>query len=322
MINRDLATRNSHSKNVLVISIVVTELELGDVKRKILAADFMECSNHPALNERPEALDGLSMNRTDNVLADGVVNSGVIKFPVQIFVASPLIGAKQTDFRGNTLTHKLGKGRGLHVINDAGDHVALTTNSADDDSLTHATSSAASVAALVLVPVLGLSANESFVHFDNAHEFAEVLVNQSSSDAVAHMPSGAIGTEAKHPVNLQRTNPLLTGEHQMDDAEPVPQGLVRILEDRPGDVREAVAIIGAFFTLPMPFTGRQIVNSLVAAARADHAIGPAVCDQIRRASILIWESLFPFGYCHLVDALFAVLRHLAFSRQYVGRIPC
>ena len=54
-----------------------------------------------------------------------------------------------------------------------------------------------------------------------------------------------------YALNLEGANALLAGEHQMNDPEPVPQRLVRVLEDRPGDDGEAIAVRRAFLALPV-----------------------------------------------------------------------
>ena len=60
------------------------------------------------------------------------------------------------------------------------------------------------------------------------------------TDAVAHIPSGLVGAEARDVHDLKRAHPLHAGQHQVDDTEPVTERLVLVLEDRPGDVGEAV----------------------------------------------------------------------------------
>ncbi len=318
-----LASPDRLSENVLVHPVVIPELKLGNVEREILAADFVECADHAALNQRPETFDCLSMNRANNVLADRMVNARVWVITVKRIVASPLIGAKQTDFRGNALAHKFREGRGPHVVDDAGDHVALTAHGSCDDGLarTDSTGSTATTA-LVPMPVLGFAADESLVHLHDAHELAEGAILQTGADAVTHIPSGAVRAEAEHPVDLQGADAFLARQHQVHHPEPVAQRLVGVLEDRPRNMGETVSVRCAFLTLPMPLTGRQIIDGRIAATRATDTFGPAMRHKIGRASIFIRESLFPFGYCHLVNALFAVLQHLAFSRQYVERIPC
>jgi hypothetical protein len=59
----------------------------------------MECADNAALDDRPEALNRVGVNGADNVLALGVVDSGVrvarLAAPV---IARQLISAEQANF--------------------------------------------------------------------------------------------------------------------------------------------------------------------------------------------------------------------------------
>lgn len=68
------ASFDRRSKIVLVQAVVVPELEFRDVERQIFLADFVEASHDATLDERPEAFDGLLMDRADNVLTARMVN--------------------------------------------------------------------------------------------------------------------------------------------------------------------------------------------------------------------------------------------------------
>src|ERR1700686_4955675 len=66
------ATRYSGAEDVRIVAVIVAELKLRNVQRQILAADFVETPHDAALNQRPEAIDCLSVNRTVNVLTFGM----------------------------------------------------------------------------------------------------------------------------------------------------------------------------------------------------------------------------------------------------------
>ncbi len=89
---------NSLPENVRIFTIVIAELELGDIERHIFATHFVECADHTALEDRPEAFDGLSMDCTNNIFAPGMVHSGVREIFAETLVAGPLISAEQADF--------------------------------------------------------------------------------------------------------------------------------------------------------------------------------------------------------------------------------
>src|SRR5207302_1104427 len=121
---------------------------------------------------------------------------------------------------------------------DARDDLALALDRAGHRDLARAGAPAPSAAALIPVPVLRLAADEGLVHLDDPHQLAEVLVSEAGADAVAHVPGGRVRPEPHVAVDLQRADPLLASQHKVDDAEPLTQRLIRILEDRPDDGRE------------------------------------------------------------------------------------
>jgi hypothetical protein len=84
-----LTTLDRLSEDVVVLAVVVTELELSDVQRQILAADLMERADHAALHQRPEAFNGLGVDRTDNVLVDRVVNELMRVVGIELVVTAP-----------------------------------------------------------------------------------------------------------------------------------------------------------------------------------------------------------------------------------------
>ena len=64
----NLASLDRRSEDIGVLPVVVTELKYRDIERQIFLADLVEASHDAALHERPEAFDGLSMDRADNIL--------------------------------------------------------------------------------------------------------------------------------------------------------------------------------------------------------------------------------------------------------------
>ncbi len=81
-----------------IVAVVVSELKFRNVQRHIFGAHFVECADHTALEDRPEAFDGLSMDCTNNIFAPGMVHSGVREIFAETLVAGPLISAEQADF--------------------------------------------------------------------------------------------------------------------------------------------------------------------------------------------------------------------------------
>jgi hypothetical protein len=91
-----LASFDRRSENVRVLPVIITELEFGNIERHVFPAHFVECTDHAALENRPETLDGLSVDRSDDVLAPGMVNSGMGEVFAKAFVAGPLVSAELT----------------------------------------------------------------------------------------------------------------------------------------------------------------------------------------------------------------------------------
>src|SRR5690242_10606340 len=116
-----LAPINSRSEDVCVLPVVITELELGDIKRHIFSAHFVERADYAAFEDRPEAFDGLGVNGADDILTARMVNSCVREIFVEDVVCGPLIGAKQADFMGNSFSDKSVKRCRLDIRDYAGD---------------------------------------------------------------------------------------------------------------------------------------------------------------------------------------------------------
>ena len=74
----------ARSENVHVLSVVVTELELGNVERHILGADLVERADHAALHQGPETLNRVGMDGTDNIFMRLVPNGTMRVFGSQL----------------------------------------------------------------------------------------------------------------------------------------------------------------------------------------------------------------------------------------------
>ena len=91
-----LASRDSGPEDVVVVPVVIPKLKLGDVERQIFGADFVERADDAALEDRPEAFDGLSVYRANNILASGVINDAM-RIVSKVLITNPLIGAGQAN---------------------------------------------------------------------------------------------------------------------------------------------------------------------------------------------------------------------------------
>jgi hypothetical protein len=296
-----LAPIDCRSENVRVPPVVVAELEFGDIERHIFAAHFVECTDHTALKDRPEAFDGLSVDCANDILPPRVINSRVRIILVERIVARILIGTKQADFMGYGFADEGGESGGIHVRNHAGDDIPLAADRADDRSFagTDAARSAAA-AALIPMPVFSQAADESFIDFDNSAELIDVL-HESGSNLVAHEPSGFIGAEAHVTMDLARANSLLAGQHKMNDTKPIAERFIRVFENRPGDVGKAIAFRRASVALPMPRLRGNWISLYSPATRAADAFRPPPADEVRTTSIFVGKHRFELGDAHLMN---------------------
>lgn len=295
---------NRFSEDIRVAAIIVTELKFSDIQWEIFGTDFVESADNAALHQRPEAFDGLRMDRAANVLACAMVNDAVRELFAEVLVADPFVRAEQAHLVRDAFANEAFERRGAHVRDYASDNIALAANRTRYNRLARTDAAGpVTTAALVPMPIFGEPADERLIDLDNAHEFAEFLIGQSGAHAVAHMPSGTIRAKAHHAVNLKGGNSFLAGQHEMDDAEPLAKGLIRVLENRAGNVGEAVVGCGrrASIAQPIPFHRSVLFNVHIAATRASDALRPTMPDQICATLIFVRECLFPIGEGHLRD---------------------
>jgi len=300
-----LAPLYCRSENVGIEAIVVAKLKLRDVKRKIFATDFMETADDPALNQRPKTFDCVRMDRTDNVMAVAVPHDAMRVSIVHAIIGIVIISAEQAHFVRNNFVYKFFNGIPISTENNASDNIPFSPNRANYGSFTPIVTATASVAPFIPMTIFVVAADIGFIDLNDTAELVHVAFNHRSADFVTHKPSGFDRTEAHVAPNLARTHALFAGEHQVSDLEPVPQRLVGVFKNRPGDDRKTIAVLGAFFALPMPFAGRQIVDAGIAATRAMNALRPSAGLQIGFAGILIVYGKHPveLGGTQLVDWL-------------------
>ena len=90
----------------------------------------------------------------------------------------------------------------------------------------------------------------------------------------------------------------------MNDAEPVAERLIRVLEDRPGNDREPIAggtSGGALSALPVPSTRWQVIDGRIGTTRTPDTFRPPAGFQIGFAGILIGKHRLELGDGELVD---------------------
>src|SRR5258708_16248425 len=114
------------SENVRVHPVVVAELEFIDVEREIFPADLMERSHDAALNQRPEAFDGVGVNVSVHIFAFAVVHHAMREVLVQIPIASVVVGGNQAHPVRYGFRDKTVKSFSICAFTYAGNHVSFT----------------------------------------------------------------------------------------------------------------------------------------------------------------------------------------------------
>lgn len=132
------ATRYGCTEDIGVVPVVVAELKLRNVKRQIFSPNFVECAHDAALDERPKAVDCLSVDRADNVFATTMPNVAMREL-FEPEVGRVFVGREQINLGRYRFTNEALQRCGIGVADHASDHVALPANSASNDLLADAT---------------------------------------------------------------------------------------------------------------------------------------------------------------------------------------
>lgn len=298
------ATRYSGSKYVDVLPVVIAELKLRDVQRQMLFAHSVERSHDAALEQRPKAVNRLSVHAADHILASGMPDEFVGKFSAEFPIAASVVRCEQTDFVRYGFADEVFQCFGISVFDDTRYDVAFTLHRADDGRFAGAGTTRLSVAALIPMFVASFSADVGFIDLDDATQLVGPVLTEASADTVAHIERGFVGAEAHVAHDLQRANALLAGQHQMNDLEPVAKRLVCVFEDRPDQNREAVAaLLSAFGALPVkgPIGDRVYVN--VSTTGTVNATRPTSGLQVMLAGFLVGKYRVELAIRKLLDRL-------------------
>ena len=297
VISKSTAT-DCYVENVSIEPIIIAELEFRDVQRHILATDFVERTNDAAFDK---SFNRLCVNCADDILLFRVIDNSVWILVAKMFVTDPFVSAKKADLARYGFMYKRLKSGGADIFDYAGNDITLALHSADDrDFAGTNAASPATVPALVLMLILCESANKSFVDFYNATKLVNIF-NQCRPDLMAHRPSCFIGAKAHSTFDLKGRDALLASQHHMDDTEPIAKRFICIFKYRPSNMGKSISIGRTLLALPMPFAGRQIINSRIATTWAMNAFRPSSSNQISSASLLIGEHSLELWHSELMD---------------------
>jgi hypothetical protein len=289
-------------EHVGIETVVVAELKFRDVKRHIFRRHFVERPDHATLEDRPEALNRVRVNRADNVLLF-VMLHGLARIFDQPVVNLIVVSCQQANLVGNDLSHKRHGVLGVDVIENAGDHVALALDCANDRRLAGRLRAGLAVVPLVPMAILVLAADVGFVDLDNAAQLHR-RINQRRADFVAHGMGRLVAAETHHALDLECAHSLLAGEHEMGDPKPVPEGLFGVLENRPAEAREPIALLCTGPALPVEgLVAGGVVQLDIPATRTGNALRPAAGDQVAKTGFVVpdWETGLELGRRHLRD---------------------
>ena len=179
---RASASLNRRAEYVGVMPVVVAELKLRNVQRHVFAADLVEAADDPALEDRPEALNRVRVDRADNVLLRAVIDGAVLVAVFrQIIVGVALIGSDQANLVRNNLADKFLCRVFANAIQNAGHNIALAANRTDDRGLS---ASAANDATTSAVLIDALAADVGFIDLDDTAQL-DLRLDQGGPDFVA-----------------------------------------------------------------------------------------------------------------------------------------
>ena len=263
-------------------------------------------SDHAAFQQRPKTLNALCVNVAAHVFARAMADklmSAVIDS--DRVISAKLIGDHERRMSLGNFPNESGQRISVGALHQLANDVALAGDCANDCHLARRNATSAFVFLAVFPMAIDvLSADERFVYFDNAHEFAELRVFHSGAQTHAHIPRRLIRAGSEHPMDLQRADSLLARDHQVQNLEPYDQRLLRFLEDRSGSKRKPIRrawFRAALHTLPVPRSRRAFVHMIVVATWAVRASGPTAHQQIRAACFLIREQRIEVAERHLSD---------------------
>ena len=298
-----LASLDCLAENVGVQSIVISELEFYDIERQVFVTDLVEIAHNTALDQRPEALDCVRMNRADDMLTNVVVN-GLMREPIlQSVIAVIGVCAKQAHAGRDGFADETFQCWAVSAIDDAGDDVAFAPDCAHDSGFERVARTASRSAFLVPMPVFVASADVGLVNLDDAAKLLNIF-DERDADFMTHEPSSRIAPKAHVPIDLERAHSLFADQHQVNYSIPVFERLICVLKDCAGQMREAIASVrSALIALPMPRIALQFWRDDCAAARAANAFRPTARNEVLNAIVFGLKERVELRCGQLMDGL-------------------
>src|SRR5260221_10397633 len=100
------ASLDRRREHIAVVPVVVSELKFIDVELEIFLADLVVRADDAALHDGPEALNGVGVNRTDDILASAVTHmTGGVRAP-NVAIGGIVVRGQQAHAMGNGGIHE------------------------------------------------------------------------------------------------------------------------------------------------------------------------------------------------------------------------
>lgn len=245
-----------------------------------MTANRMINATNAALDEAPEALNGVRVNVSNNVDLLAVVDPVVgVSASTQAVVGTEVIG-KDNGLWENVFLDESIQGVGFNVGGDNCSNLSLSLNHTNDRSFVSSAPARS----------LGSASVVSLIHFDfaiKATNRAALIVVQHRANLLEHAPCSFVG-DARLALNLLGRDSATGLCHQVDRIEPSRKWRGRLVEDRvSGRVNVMAAMIAR--------VGRAAPNAVMLRDRvarfAKDAIRVQVVLEPFKAGRVIWKLL-------------------------------
>jgi len=296
-------------EHIFALAVIEAELKLREIQRQIFLAHIMVTTHDPAFDQTPKRFDRLSVRDTANPFFILLIDRFVLvaKF-FQVAIDGCFVRRNQTHALVGDSADKFFGRIGIDVLHHLADDITLARDCADDGRLAACSPSARVF--LVAMLIGALSTDVGFVHFHDAEQLRKPVILHRGAHAMAHIPSGLIGTRADDALHLHGAHSLLGLHHQVGDLEPRSERVLRILKDRAADNAESIAValmadghraslfidrLRAALAYPVEGAMRHVKYLFASALRAFDAVRPAARNQILLAGFFgreLFQQLF------------------------------
>lgn len=268
-------TNERVSEQVRVLAVVVPPLQLVQVGREMLHRDVVVGPDDGALQEAPDALDGVGVDLPTDPLVLGVVDR-VMPGVLVAKLGNCLVGGQ---FVGVDELHSV-----LDVRLDELSELGTVAGPADFDSgLTaplNRSDNEGLVPGVAAAPTALLPSDERFVHFDGVIQEGAV-VGHGGANTVGEIPS-SFGGHSDSAGQLSSGHALLGLDDKERCEEPLPQGELGVLED--GSDSDGELVLASVALEQLAGVDPSDLGRL--ALRAGDTVGPAQFGERFDAPIL------------------------------------